>query len=165
MTSKEYAGRKQSIAGAIKALCDTNLPCAKECSAHPIQTRTMVHLAEGQAADAEFWGNGGIDEIAETVVRKLDGKRTPSVSDGATPWAWFVAAYKTSPVMRNAVTLATVAVIGYVSPTCASRGVRDLANAALQRSVEAKATAHTAAVKAAITSSNVNEIVSLLEFP
>jgi hypothetical protein len=164
MTSKEYAGRKQSIAGAIRALCDTNLPCAKECSAHPIQTRTMVHLAEGQAADAEFWGNGGIDEIAETVVRKLDGKRTPSVSDGATPWAWFVAAYKTNPVMRNAVTLAAITLLTMV-PTCASRGVRDLAIAAVQQADAAAKRANMAATKAAITSSNVNEIVALLEFP
>jgi hypothetical protein len=164
MDSKAYAAKKQNIAGAIKALCDTNLPCAKECSAHPIQTRTMVHLAEGQAADAEFWGNGGIDEIAETVVRKLDGKRTPSVSDGATPWAWFVAAYKTNPVMRNAVTLTAITLLTMV-PTCASRGVRDLAIAAVQQADAAAKRANMAATKAAVTSSNVNEIVSLLEFP
>ena len=162
MNSKEYAAKMQNIAGAITALCSTNMPCAKECSAHPIQVQTTALQAQADAAHAEFWGNGAINEIADAVVAKLDGKRTPSVSDGATPWAWFVAAYKTNPVLRNAVTLAAIALLSYV-PTCSSRGVRDLAIAALQRSEVAANRADAAAAKAAVTSSNVTEIVSLLE--
>jgi hypothetical protein len=163
MNSKEYAAKMQNIAGAITALCNTNMPCATNCAAHPVQVQTTALQAQADAAHAEFWGNGAINEIADAVVAKLDGKRTPSVSDGATPWAWFVAAYKTNPVMRNAVTLAAIALLSAV-PTCSSRGVKELAITALQRSIEAKATAQTAAAKAAVTSSNVTEIVSLLEW-
>jgi len=71
MTSKEYAAKKQNIAGGIRALTQTNMPCALNCAAHPVQVQTTGLIADGMAADAEFWGNGGIDEIAEAVSKKV----------------------------------------------------------------------------------------------
>jgi hypothetical protein len=164
MTSKDCASELISVAGGFDALTETQAPCAKDCAAHPIQVQKDKLHARAYRAIGTLLGNGGVDEVAEAVVRKLDGKRTPSVSDGATPWAWFVAAYKTNPVMRNAVTLAAISLLTMV-PTCASRGVKDLAIAAVKQANVAANTAQKAAAKAAVTSSNVNEIVSLLEFP
>jgi len=71
MNSKEYAAKKQRVAGGIKALVDTNVPCAVGCAAHPIQAQTSKLLADGMALDAEFWGNGGIEELADKTAEKV----------------------------------------------------------------------------------------------
>jgi hypothetical protein len=84
MTSRQYAAEKQRIAGGIKALIATNLPCATNCAAHPINTQTIGLLADGQAADAQFWGNGGIQEIADAVAIRVGEDFSPN----AKPREW-----------------------------------------------------------------------------
>jgi hypothetical protein len=161
MTSREYAAELQSIAGAITALCETNLPCAKECAAHPVQVQTTILQAKAHAATAAFWGNGGINEIADATCAKLDGKRTPSVSEGASPWAWFIGVLRTNPVARQAVTISAIALITSL-PTCASRAVNAAAEAAVKQAQVAAHTAQAAARQTAVVGSNVNAVVSML---
>lgn len=93
MTGREYAQRKAGVAGAIKALASTGMPCKTDCAAHPVQVQTVALLAEGLAADAEFFGNGFSDEIASRVASKLNTPRGLTIGGRTIPEAilWRVA--------------------------------------------------------------------------
>jgi hypothetical protein len=166
MTSRDYANKVRSSAGAIRALIDMDQPCAQNCAAHPIHTKVMGHLADCQEANADFWGNGGIDEIAARVVAGMT-KPPPATakveSKLPAPVLWAVELLRLSPYARMVFYTAVVLIATSTVPSCTTREVKQAAEQAMKAAVKAEASAGMAKDKAEKINASVVEIVGLLK--
>jgi hypothetical protein len=89
MTAEQFVRRKAGIAGGIRALVDSQGPCATGCTAHAGIVAVHKLQADNIEADAEFFGNGFGDAVADRVADRL--KATPVVQTERavpvpTPW-------------------------------------------------------------------------------